>query len=128
MSSPVGYDMREFILLLLSVAIAATSLAEIKDPVATEVWQPVPRKITGAANGAAPSDAIVLFDGSSLSEWKSQIDGSVAKWKVENGYLVVVAGTGDILTTRRFGDIQLHIEWSSPTVIVGAGQGRGNIV
>jgi len=100
--------------------------AEIKDPVATEVWEPVPSKITTAGNGAPPSDAIVLFDGSGVSEWKSQRDRGGAKWKVDNGNLTVVPGTGGILTTRTFGDIQLHIEWSSPTVIVGEGQGRGN--
>ncbi len=120
------YEMRQCILLALSVAIGATAWAEIKDPVATEVWQPVPRKINGAIGGMPPSDAIVLFDGSDLNEWKSQRDGRGAKWKVENDYLVVVPGTGGILTSRVFGDIQLHIEWSSPSVIVGAGQGRGN--
>ena len=30
------------------------------------------------------------------------------------------------MTNRKFGDIQLHIEWSTPTEIVGEGQERGN--
>lgn len=55
MHSPLGYDMREFILLLLSTAIAATSLAEIKDPVATEVWEPVPRKMVAALVDSLPT-------------------------------------------------------------------------
>ena len=30
------------------------------------------------------------------------------------------------MTKEVFGDIQLHIEWSTPTEIIGEGQGRGN--
>ena len=45
-----------------------------------------------------PSDAVVLFDGKDLSQWRSAKDGGAAKWKVENGYVEVVPGTGDIRT------------------------------
>jgi hypothetical protein len=40
--------------------------------------------------------------------------------------MTVVKGTGDIRTTRRFGDCQLHVEWRTPPVATGEGQGRGN--
>lgn len=73
----------------------------------------------------APSDAIVLFDGRDLSEWKSR-GMEPARWKVENGYMEVVAGTGGIATVRAFGDCQLHVEWASPPTAAGAGQDRGN--
>lgn len=118
--------MKKSTLLLLTLICGSSVFAQVKDPKATEVWDPVPRKVTPARNGAAPSDAIVLFDGSNLNEWKSRNDGSPAVWKVENGYMEVVRGKGDIMTNRKFGDIQLHIEWSAPTEIVGEGQGRGN--
>jgi len=59
-----------------------------------------------------PSDAIVLFDGESLSEWES-MDGSEPGWKVEDGNIVIELGTGHIRTKRRFGDCQLHIEWAT---------------
>ena len=97
-------------------------------PQATEFYTPVPPKITpGPANNQAPSDAIVLFDGSSLSGFVSAKDGSSpAPWKIENGELVVQKGTGDIQSKLAFGDAQYHIEWSAPTEIVGEGQGRGN--
>jgi hypothetical protein len=74
-----------------------------------------------------PSDAIVLFDGSSLSGWRS-VDSSSqpARWRVADGYMEVVAGTGNIATARGFGDVQLHIEWMAPTPVEGEGQGRGN--
>lgn len=75
--------------------------------------------------GQPPSDAIVLFDGTDLSGWES-LDGSEAKWKVENGYMEVVPKTGNIRTKEHFGDCQLHIEWAAPAEVVGEGQGRGN--
>jgi len=75
--------------------------------------------------GIPPSDAIILFDGASIAGWES-MDGSPAKWKVENGYMEVVPGTGNIRTKQQFGDCQLHVEWAAPTVIKGEGQGRGN--
>jgi hypothetical protein len=73
----------------------------------------------------APSDAIILFDGKDLSQW---IDGKgqQARWKIEKGYMEVVAKTGAILTKQNFGDCQLHVEWASPVVIKGESQGRGN--
>lgn len=70
-----------------------------------------------------PADAIVLFDGKDLSAWQTN-DGKAPAWKVENGYAEVRAG--GITTKESFGDIQLHIEWASPSVVVGNDQGRGN--
>ena len=72
-----------------------------------------------------PSDAIVLFDGRDLSQWKSN-DGDRPAWKIENGYMEVVSGAGGISTIRGFGDCQLHIEWASPASPEGVGQNRGN--
>ncbi len=72
-----------------------------------------------------PSDAIVLFDGSNLDQWRSA-DGSPARWKVKNGYMEVVKGTGAIGTVRGFGDVQLHVEWATPLPAVGEDQDRGN--
>ncbi|HLK61088.1 MAG TPA: DUF1080 domain-containing protein [Chthonomonadaceae bacterium] len=74
--------------------------------------------------GRPPSDAFILFDGSSLSHWQGR-QGD-AQWKVENGYMEVVPGTGDIGTREAFGDIQLHIEWAAPEFVKGDSQGRGN--
>ena len=38
----------------------------------------------------------------------------------------VAAGTGAIRTVREFGDVQLHIEWASPSPARGEDQDRGN--
>ena len=79
----------------------------------------------GRANADPPSDAIVLFDGKDLSQWHAA-DGSAAKWNVRDGYVEVAPGTGEIVTNQQFGDVQLHIEWATPSAVKGEGQERGN--
>ena len=119
--------MKRAILLLISGFVAFGAYGQIKDPKATEVWEPVPRKITpGATNSAPPSDAIVLFDGTNLNEWASRRDQGAAKWDVADGIMTVKPGTGDIISKRKFGSIQLHLEWRSPQTVESEGQGRGN--
>jgi hypothetical protein len=96
-----------------------------QNPADTEVWEPVPDVVTPGEDGAPPSDAIVLFDGTDLSAWSHE-DGSDAGWRVEDGAMTVVPGTGDIRTRQGFGNVQLHIEWRTPAEVSGEGQGRGN--
>ena len=85
---------------------------------------PEPRVVTpGAAAGAPPSDAIVLFDGRDLSAWKGE-GGGAPTWKVENGWAEVRGG--GIVTTQEFGAVQLPLEWAAPAEVKGEGQGRGN--
>lgn len=105
---------------------ASGSLAK---PEETEVWEPVPAAVTpGANNSGAPSDAIVLFNGTNLDEWVSDRDHSPARWTVANGVMTVnkEKGAGNIETKRRFRDYQLHLEWRVPENITGSGQARGN--
>ncbi len=80
----------------------------------------------GAAPGDPPSDALVLFDGKNLSGWRSVRTAGEAMWEVKDGYLQVKPGAGDIATKPEFGDCQLHLEWATPSVVKGEGQGRGN--
>lgn len=80
----------------------------------------------GHTNSDPPSDAIILFDGSDLSKWRSVTDGGEARWQVKDGYLEVVPQSGDIATREEFGDCQLHVEWATPAEVKGEGQGRGN--
>ena len=97
-------------------------------PEMTEIWEPEVRVVTpGKTPMDAPSDAIILFDGKDLSQWVSSKDGSPAKWSVKDGIMDVVPRSGDIQTKMKFGDCQLHIEWSAPDVIPNdVGQNRGN--
>jgi hypothetical protein len=86
---------------------------------------------TAEQPGRPPSDAIVLFDGKDLSQWKrmpTKDDPSeTPKWKIENGYLEIVPNSGTISTKESFaGDVQLHVEWATPAEVKGNSQGRGN--
>jgi hypothetical protein len=74
----------------------------------------------------APTGAIVLFDGTDLSQWLQVKGESPAQWVVRDGYFEVKTGTGDLRTRDGFGDVELHVEWASPTPARGAEQGRGN--
>jgi hypothetical protein len=95
--------------------------------------RPHPHVVTpGKELGAAPSDAVVLFDGKNLAQWAQHGRGADrgkildAQWKVENGYFEVAPGKGDLYTREKFGDCQLHVEWSELPDIGGTSQARGN--
>jgi len=80
---------------------------------------------TDAESGKAPSDAIVLFDGTDLSKWASE-NGGPAKWIVRDSYMECTKGSGPIKTKDGFGSCQLHVEFATPSRVEGSGQGRGN--
>lgn len=86
---------------------------------------PVVKPAGGAVATSPPADAVVLFDGTDLAEWKSP-SGGAARWRVADGVLETVPGAGPIETKRSFGDVQLHVEWAAPNPPRGVGQDRGN--
>jgi hypothetical protein len=95
----------------------------------TEFYSPVPPVVTPGnyVYTTAPSDAIVLFDGSNLDQWVSAIDSSKnAAWFLTDTGMTVNKKVGDIQTRAKFTDFQLHIEYRIPTNISGSGQSRGN--
>jgi hypothetical protein len=96
-------------------------------PQMTEFFTPEVKVIQPAdVVGMPPSDAIILFDGSDVNkEWEDR-RGNPTKWIVQDGALVCVKGSGVVQTKRKFNDFQLHIEWKSPSEVIGDGQGRGN--
>jgi hypothetical protein len=79
---------------------------------------------TQESPGKAPSDAVVLFDGTDLSHWRT--GNGPAAWKLEDGEIVTGAGKGELRSREEFGDCQVHVEWSAPTPPKGRDQGRGN--
>lgn len=83
-----------------------------------KVW-PEPPLVTPGENGGPPSDAIVLFNGTDLSQWEGG-----DKWLIANGVATVKGG--GITSRRGFGSCQLHVEWAAPAEVKGDGQGRGN--
>jgi hypothetical protein len=119
-----------FVTVTILIAFGITAISQVVNIQDLKPFEP-PKKeppivTPGPIASDPPSDAIVLFDGKDLSGWKSQRDGSDAKWKVQDGYMEVVPRTGGIQSKYEFGDCQLHIEWASPSVVKGEGQGRGN--
>ena len=105
--------------------VLTCSLSAQMVPEETEWYTPTPPKVTPAKTpGAAPSDAIILFDGKDLSRWKAEKGD--AQWVIRNGELTVKPGTGSIMTRQHFGDVQLHIEFKSPAPEKHSGQNRGN--
>jgi len=115
---------------LMAASSSSSKVPDWKLAEATEVWSPVPAVVTANEN-TAPSDAIVLFDGKSLSQWQGAESGE-AKWTVKDGAFTVAPKTGDIKTKESFCDVQLHVEWMTPTKITGddgkllESQGRNN--
>jgi hypothetical protein len=87
--------------------------------------RPSPPVVNAGSADRPPSDAIVLFGDEDLSQWRMK-EGEPAKWKVDAGYVEIVPGSGDLVTTRAFGDCQLHLEWATPAPARGEGQDRGN--
>jgi hypothetical protein len=71
-----------------------------------------------------PAGAIVLFDGKSLDGWVKTDGKTPADWPVNDGFMTV--GHGSIMTTRKLGDVQLHVEFNVPYMPEAHGQARGN--
>lgn len=87
----------------------------------------------GEKPGTPPSDAIVLFDGTSTDAFLSKKKDAKGKptqewapcpWKIENGELLVDGG--DCWTKQEFASCQLHIEWKSEPHTKGNSQKKGN--
>jgi len=110
---------------------AAAALASAQSPLRFKAHDmarprpPVVRPAPQALPVPPPADAIVLFDGASLSEWRAA-DGGPAKWVIKDGAIESVAGAGYLYSARGFGDVQLHVEWAAPVPARGKSQGRGN--
>jgi len=75
----------------------------------------------------APVGAVILFDGKSFDNW-TKLDGKTPPgWKIINGAMEVVPGSGNIITKQRFdGAFHLHVEFRVPYMPNAKGQARGN--
>ena len=108
-----------FGLILASTIATAAFVDEYKSGI---VWpKPAVIEVGPAPNAPAPvpSDAIVLFDGKSLSAW----DGG-DQWPIDDG--AATTAKGGITSKQAFGDCQIHLEFATPSKVEGSGQGRGN--
>ena len=93
----------------------------------SEIWEPEVKIVDPYEFDGVPGDAIILFDGTDFSKWKSERNNQEVKWFLNaDKSMTIKPGTGGIQTADEHGSIQLHIEWKSPTKIIGDGQYRGN--
>ncbi|MDX2185807.1 MAG: DUF1080 domain-containing protein [Opitutaceae bacterium] len=105
--------------ILIACALAIATPAFAHKYLGHDRNRPLPPVVTPAVTssetqaGKAPSDAIVLFDGSSLDAWVAT-DGSPTKWVIKDGAMECVPGSGYIRTQEAFGECQLHIEFATP--------------
>ncbi|HUS07288.1 MAG TPA: DUF1080 domain-containing protein, partial [Bryobacteraceae bacterium] len=114
-TSPVGYD---------DTPVLPGQKWRVHD-----IKRPAPPPVTPGRPGEPPSDAIVLFNGKSLDQWVSIGKGgnvTPPTWKVQDGYMEMVTGGGDLVSKEKFGDCQIHVEWAAPPQIDGTSQWRGN--
>ena len=65
-------------------------------PEMTELWEPVPEVVIPGNLSAPPSDAIVLFDGTDLSQWINVTDGEPAHWIINSDGSMTVKQKGGI--------------------------------
>ncbi len=121
----VATQLPTLVLLLAPVVLPAQATPPCAQHARDCPAPPVVKPGPAGAPVAPSADAIVLFDGKDLSKWKAG-NGGPAKWKVQDGYMEVAAGTGAIETAQGFGDVQLHVEWMTPNPPEGSDQDRGN--
>ena len=100
------------------VALALGGQAPAQRFLSGILW-PEPPVVTPGEGNAAPSDAIVLFDGKNFDAWDGAKD-----WKVDEDGGFTTKGL--LKTKQGFGDCQLHLEFASPKEVKSKGQGRGN--
>lgn len=84
--------------------------------------EPEPRVVTP---GRPPSDAVVLFNGLDMTGWVTA-DGRPARCEVASQEMTCTSGVGDIATTEKFTDAQIHLEFAVPDMPDQTGQLKGN--
>ncbi len=87
---------------------------------------PQPRVVDPGSPVKAPSDAVVLFDGTDVSHFVRAKDGEPCRCTVEKGVMACVTGVGDIVSTEKFKDAQIHLEFMPPYMPEQHSQLRGN--
>ena len=110
--------------LTFAFALAAVSLGIHAHGGGGSQQAPEPPIVNPGPVGGPPSDAVVLFNGTSLANFKGQ-DGGEPRWTLADGAMAS-AGKGGVFSKEEFGDCQLHVEFATPSVPKGEGQGRGN--
>lgn len=123
----ISANMLAVIVFLMSSTIVSIGLAQLETGwKAHDVKRPQPTVVTpSTVVGGAPSDAVVLFDGTDMSKWRAR-NGKKAKWKIVDNAMESVPKSGFVFSKEEFGDCQIHVEFASPEKVKGDSQQRGN--
>lgn len=99
-----------------------------------DIDRPRPEAVKpGNKLGDAPSDAIIIFDGTSSDalqgkkkddKGKDTAEFGPCPWKIENGEMLIAGG--DCWTKQEFASCQVHLEWKSEPHTKGNSQKKGN--
>jgi hypothetical protein len=83
---------------------------------------------SAGAGGGSGDGKIVLFDGSNLDAWQTNLTAMPVTWQIDTDKsLLVIPGTGNIITKQKFEDVFVHVEYKTPMLPANVtGQDRGN--
>jgi len=123
-------------ILLASIPLTAIAVTQA-GPKAGEAGPPLPTVVAAQYDGkpvTAPHGAMILLGGKDVSAWlqlpskdKPNQPAEPVLWKIEDDHLEVVPRSGMICTRdKAITSGHLHIEWATPAIVKGDGQGRGN--
>ncbi len=111
-------SLRSVCLMLTLFVVGWSAKAAFFEEWKSGIEWPEPAIIQPGTDNGPPSDAIVLFDGTDMSQWNGG-EG----WTIEDGVGIC---SSTVTTKEGFGDCQLHLEFATPSEVTGSGQGRGN--
>ena len=100
--------MKRILLMAVSCLMMFGTLSFAADYRSGIQWEEPPFVEPGQTPGAPPSDAIVLFDGTTLDAWTG------GPWDLKDGILTVVPKSDNLKTKQLFGSCQVHLEYRLP--------------
>jgi len=81
-----------------------------------KAWQWTGKRAPSLKRAVAPqwSQPVPLFNGKDLTGWTLSNPHGTSNWKVENGSLVCTGSGSNLVTTEKFEDFKLHVEFNCP--------------
>jgi hypothetical protein len=97
------------------VPLSALSIALVLLTTSARAQKPAGNPKTDANTLSAAEQAAgwrLLFDGNTTNGWRGYKSQTLpAAWHVEDGTLMKKTGTDDIITTEKFGNFELQLDW-----------------